>query len=77
MDFVSAGRISEVDGGETTGGRYTYQNTGVNGGTLKIYFDDDDSCTVRLTFDSTTGGSAYLACRSGLTVGWQIEDIPA
>ena len=76
VEFVSAGRISEVSSGKTSGGRYTYENTGANAGTLEFYFDDTDRCTLRLTFESATAGTTDFSCDNELmgTTGWRIED---
>ena len=80
VDFVSAGRVSQVIRGEASGGRYTYEKTDANAGTLEFYSDDTDHCTLDLTFDSATAGTTDVTCDDGIElspVSWQLVDIPA
>ncbi len=80
VDFVSAGRVSQVIRGEASGGRYTYEKTDANAGTLEFYSDDTDHCTLDLTFDSATAGTTDVTCDDGTElspVSWQLVDIPA
>ena len=76
VDFVSAGRVNQVINGETSGGRYTYENTGANAGTLEFYSDDADRCTLHLTFESATAGTTNFSCDNGLMgiIGWRLVD---
>ena len=77
VDFVSAGRVSQVSRGKASAGRYTYENTGANAGTLEFYSDDTDHCTLDLTFDSATAGTTDVTCDDGTElspVGWRLED---
>ncbi len=77
-DFISPGNFSEVENGETYTGRYTYENTGPNSGSIESYYDDGDRCTTSVTFESATTGSADFSCNDGSmgTESWRIEDIP-
>ena len=80
VDFVSDGRVSQVIRGEASGGRYTYEKTDANAGTLEFYSDDTDHCTLDLTFDSATAGTTDVTCDDGTElspVSWWLVDIPA
>ena len=78
FDFVSPGRFQEFEDGETYTGSYTYDNTGTNTGTIITRYDDGDSCTGEMVFDSGSRGSTSYSC-DGVptrTLAWQLEDIP-
>ena len=76
-DFVSPGRFRETEGSDIWTGSYTYRNTGPNTGTLTLNYDDGDRCTVSLTFDSTTAGTATFTCNDGSSgeYNWQLVEI--
>ena len=78
MDFVSPGRFRETEGSDIWTGSYTYRNTGSNTGTLTLNYDDGDRCTVSLTFDSTTAGTATFTCNDGSSgeYNWQLVETP-
>ena len=67
LDFVSPGRIREVDEGETSTGRYTYQKAGTNTGRMELINDDGGRCTAIFLFDSPTTGAIAVACNDGET----------
>ena len=77
-DFVSPGRFREVEGSDAYTGRYTYQNTGPNSGTVAFFYDDGDRCTTDLRFDSATTGTGTYSCTDGstATTSWRLVDIP-
>ena len=79
VDFVSPGRFRETEGSDIWTGSYTYRNTGSNTGTLTLNYDDGDRCTVSLTFDSTTAGTASYTCNDGSSgeYNWQLVEISA
>ena len=79
VDFVSPGRFRETEGSDIWTGSYTYRNTGSNTGTLTLNYDDGDRCTVSLTFDSTTAGTASYTCNDGSSgeYNWQLVAISA
>ena len=79
VDFVSPGRFRETEGSDIWTGSYTYRNTGSNTGTLTLNYDDGDRCTVSLTFDSTTAGTASYTCNDGSSgeYDWRLVEIPA
>ena len=79
VDFVSPGRFRETEGSDIWTGSYTYRNTGSNTGTLTLNYDDGDRCTVSLTFDSTTAGTASYTCNDGSSgeYNWRLVAIPA
>ena len=79
LDFDSPGRFSEVQGTEIYTGRYTYENTGPNSGTLELRYDDGDRCESKLAFDSITTGTFAFSCDDGSTgtSRWRLEDTPA
>ena len=55
----------------TYNGSYTYDNTGPNTGTTRLRYDDGDSCTFRLRFDSLLSGTASSTCLpSGIPIRW-------
>ena len=80
LDIVSVGRFTE--GFRRHEGRYTYTNTGANTGQLTQIYDNPElfggRCTTRLTFTSSTTGTARFACDDG-TAGeagtWRISDL--
>ena len=78
LDFVSAGRFSEREDGETYTGSYTYEKTGANTGTLISNHDDGYRCTINLVFESATTGTLSFSCNDGKsgTASWQLVDIP-
>ena len=78
-DFVSPGRLREVEGSDIWTGRYTYQKTGANRGTYEVIYDDGDRCTAILLFETPTTGAAASACDDGDTDAgsWRLVDIPA
>ena len=78
VDFVSPGRFRETEGSDIWTGSYTYRNTGSNTGTLTLNYDDGDRCTVSLTFDSTTAGTASYTCNDGSSgeYNWQLVETP-
>ena len=77
-DFVSPGRFREVEGSDAYTGRYTYQSTGPNSGTVAFFYDDGDRCTTDLTFDSVTTGTATYSCpgEPTITTSWRLVGIP-
>ena len=77
-DFVSPGRFREVEGSDAYTGRYTYQNTGPNSGTVEFFYDDGDRCTTDLRFDSATTGTGTYSCTGEptATTSWRLVDIP-
>ena len=79
VDFFSPGRFRETEGSDIWTGSYTYRNTGSNTGTLTLNYDDGDRCTVSLTFDSTTAGTASYTCNDGSSgeYNWQLVEISA
>ena len=78
-DFVSPGRFRETVFSDISLGNYTYENTGPNTGTLTFNYDDGARCTASITFDSTTTGTATVACDTGsnLEYSWQLVEIPS
>ncbi len=76
LDFVSAGRFRETEGGSTYTGSYTYRNTGADTGELVFAYDDGDRCVVTITFETATSGTADSTCLD-VTVRWRVADIPA
>ena len=79
VDFVSPGRFRETRGADISTGSYTYRKTGPHTGTLTFNYDDGDRCTVSLTFDSTTTGTATSTCVDGSSVeyDWRLVEIPS
>ena len=76
VEFVSPGRFREIEGSETYPGRYTYENTGPNSGTVEFYYDDGDRCTFHLAFDSASTGTLTYSCDDGSagTSSWRLVD---
>ena len=64
--FLSGNRFvaTEPDGTRDTG-RYFYDNTGRNTGTLTANRDDGGRCVTQLTFTSQTAGRATFRCDDG------------
>ncbi len=78
VDFVEAGRFEETEGSTTYAGSYSYTNTGPDTGTVVFNYDDGDSCTYSVTFDTPTAGSLTYTCTEGETGGsdWRLVDDP-
>ena len=76
VEFVSPGRFREIEGSETYPGRYTFENTGPNSGTVEFYYDDGDRCTFHLAFDSASTGTLTYSCDDGSagTSSWRLVD---
>ena len=82
VDFVSAGRLSETSPLGAKMGSYTYENTGPNTGTFTSTYDDESQCTIDLTFDSTTTGTAVANCPDNVLTAvvpfeWRLIEIPS
>ena len=77
VDFASPGRFREAEGSYTHTGRYTYENTGPNSGTVEFHYDDSDRCTFSLEFDSATTGALTYTCNDGSTgtSSWRLVEI--
>ncbi len=78
IQFLSGGRFRESD---QDPGDYTYTNTGPNTGTVTQTYDDPNryggSCTIQLTFVSTTTGTLSYTCAGGQndTDDWRLNVI--
>ena len=69
LEFVSSGRFVESARSYEVSGSYSYSNTAPNTGTLSLTYDRNvfgGSCTVQLTYASSTTGTWRYACASGL-----------
>ncbi len=80
IEFVSAGRFEENN---EYPGSYTYSNTGSNTGTLTQNYDGGQlggTCTIELTFSSTTTGTLRARCGSDENYDppqeWLLSDAP-
>ena len=78
VEFISAGRLRELEDGVIYTGSYTYENTGPNSGILRTNYDDGDQCTTDIVFEATTSGTISISCTDGTsaTVSWLVEDTP-
>ena len=76
LDITSSGRFTENDVGDFYDGSYTYVKTGGNSGTVDLRYDDGDQCTLYVTFDSATSGSANLDCGYVYSTSWRAVDLP-
>ena len=78
-DFTSPGRFSEVEDSATYTGSYTYERIGPNTGRIVFSYDDGDSCTSTIRFDSATSGSSNFTCNDGSTgtSSWSLIDTPS
>ena len=78
LDFVAVGRFEETEGAGTYAGSYSYTNTGPDTGTVVFNYDDGDSCTNSVTFDSRTTGSLTYTCNDGTSgeTNWRLVDDP-
>ncbi len=78
VDFVEAGRFEETEGSTTYAGSYSYTNTGPDTGAVVFNYDDGDSCTYSVTFETPTAGSLTYTCTEGETGGsdWRLVDDP-
>ena len=79
IDFISAGRFREYNQGETHSGRYTYEKTGANAGTLTTVYDNGDRCTITVTFNAPDAGAADFSCNNGTvtdSLSWRLADTP-
>ena len=77
IDLVSAGRFIQEG---VLPGSYIYFNTGSYTGTLNLTYDRDHyggSCSLQLTFDSTTTGTLNFRCASGIEgqIVWRLSEI--
>ena len=79
LDFVSAGRFQESEGGAVYTGDYTYRYTGPVSGIVELSYDDGDSCTWNITFEQVESGTSEYSCNDGSkgTANWRLVDIPA
>ena len=69
LEFVSSGRFVESARSHEVSGSYSYSNTGPNAGTLSLTYDRNEfggSCTVQLTYASSTTGTWRYTCASGI-----------
>ena len=80
IEFVSAGRFEENN---AYPGSYTYSNTGSNTGILTQNYDGGQlggTCTIELTFSSTTTGTLRARCGSDENYDppqeWLLSDAP-
>ena len=79
VDFTAAGRFREYNQGETNSGRYTYERTGPDAGTLTTRYDNGDQCTITFTFSAPDAGAADFSCNNGTVVdslNWRLADTP-
>ncbi|MDD9962292.1 MAG: hypothetical protein OXU70_09400 [Gammaproteobacteria bacterium] len=79
LDIVSAGRFRENIGGASYPGGYAYRNTGPNAARVELNYDDGDRCTLDMTFERETSGTADWSCNDGTrgTANWRVVDIPS
>ena len=80
-DTTAAGRFRQTTAdGTTSPGSYTYENTGPNTGTITTTYDDGIlTCTIRIVFNSPTGGTGTWTCSDGSSRGpanWRVVEIP-
>ena len=80
-DTTAAGRFRQTTaGGTTLSGNSRYENTGPNTGTLSTVSDDGTlTCTIRIAFNSPTGGTGTWTCSDGNSRGpanWRVVEIP-
>ena len=74
LDVVSPGRFREFEDGEVYTGRYVYEKTGPNSGKLDSYYDDGDTYSSTIEFESATTGAA--TGEDGVTGRWQLVISP-
>lgn len=78
IQFFSGGRFRELD---QDPGDYAYANTGPNTGTVTQTYDDTNtyggSCTIQLTFVSSTSGTSSYDCVTGqgVTEAWRRDTV--
>ena len=64
--FLPGDQFEETDAdGAVSTGSYVFQSHGARTGTLTLTYDDDTSCTVKLTFTSATAGTSSYRCSDG------------
>ena len=65
VDFLADGRFRETEGADTYEGGYTYNRTGTHLATVVFNYDDGDTCTNEIAFDSRTAGTLSYTCDDG------------
>ena len=69
LEFMSGGRFVETARSYEVSGSYSYSNSGPNAGALSLTYDRNvfgRSCTVQLTYGSSTTGTWRYTCASGV-----------
>ena len=65
VDFLADGRFRETEGADSYEGGYTYSRTGTHLATVVFNYDDGETCTYELAFDSRTAGTLSYTCDEG------------